>query len=270
MKRLQQIFLLPVVVFIGLAFFASVNEAKLGESRNNNRIIERHDKRALKQNLLGQCQGDCDVDEHCKGRLICFHRQGSEPVPGCKGGEKDFSSSDYCVDPKFIVSDDKKKLPHLKWLGKDPRDEEFPLQECEGDCDKDSDCAAGLICLQRRTKNSGSVPGCTGRDDGLTDYCVKSSLITSYEIPLPPPPRSPRSPTFPPEEKASTSTSVNQFDSIQDFALKLYWEPHYMWQEENFDDDGAWNVRMGNVIMGIKPLYTPVNEQLANGTTSSS
>jgi 6-phosphogluconolactonase (cycloisomerase 2 family) len=46
---------------------------------------------------LGKCQGDCDVDEECDGELVCFHRDGSDPVPGCLGGEEDRSRTDYCV-----------------------------------------------------------------------------------------------------------------------------------------------------------------------------
>jgi hypothetical protein len=49
---------------------------------------------------LGECQGDCDgKDEECEGNLICFHRDGGEPVPGCLGGEYDNSRTDYCVSP---------------------------------------------------------------------------------------------------------------------------------------------------------------------------
>jgi hypothetical protein len=47
---------------------------------------------------LGECQGDCDgTDEECDEGLICFHRDGGEPVPGCHGGEDDHSRTDYCV-----------------------------------------------------------------------------------------------------------------------------------------------------------------------------
>jgi 6-phosphogluconolactonase (cycloisomerase 2 family) len=46
---------------------------------------------------LGKCQGDCDVDEECEGSLVCFQRDGGDPVPGCLGGEDDESRTDYCV-----------------------------------------------------------------------------------------------------------------------------------------------------------------------------
>ena len=40
---------------------------------------------------------------------------------------------------------------------------------CEGDCDSDSDCKAGLTCFQRDT---GSVPGCSGVATTDWDYCI--------------------------------------------------------------------------------------------------
>jgi hypothetical protein len=49
---------------------------------------------------LGECQGDCDGnDEECGDGLICFHRYGGEPVPGCDGGEFDHSRTDFCISP---------------------------------------------------------------------------------------------------------------------------------------------------------------------------
>lgn len=44
-----------------------------------------------------------------------------------------------------------------------------PLQVCQGDCDRDSDCAPGLYCQER---GSQSVPGCTGWAPSGWDYCV--------------------------------------------------------------------------------------------------
>lgn len=243
MRHVHRAFLSPlvVVVVVGLVLFAPVHEAKLGESHNSDRILQN-------RHPLNQCQGDCDVDEHCKGRLICFQREGSESVPGCKGGNKDTTSTDYCIDPDDNIPDDKMIFPELKWLGQNPRDMDFPLQECEGDCDSDSDCAPGLVCLQRRTENSGPVPGCWGRDNSLADYCVKSSLLNSSLRP-----QSPRSPPLnPPLQPPIPPATISPPDSIQNFGLKLYWEPHYMWQEENFDRRWCMECRDGKCDYGDK------------------
>jgi len=42
--------------------------------------------------------------------------------------------------------------------------------ECEGDCDYNSDCKAGLTCFQRDPGES--VPGCSGVAYGNWDYCI--------------------------------------------------------------------------------------------------
>merc|ERR1712032_475540 len=49
-------------------------------------------------------------------------------------------------------------------------------QQCQGDCDKDSDCATGLKCFQRNDRTP--VPGCRNGGSGdkaAWDYCYKKS-----------------------------------------------------------------------------------------------
>eukprot|EP00980_Cylindrotheca_fusiformis_P001902 scaffold435_cov107-Cylindrotheca_fusiformis.AAC.5 len=48
--------------------------------------------------------------------------------------------------------------PPIVKVGEEPT---TPLQRCEGDCDKDSDCGSGLKCFQRN-ENFKAVPGCSG------------------------------------------------------------------------------------------------------------
>merc|ERR1712190_5532 len=58
---------------------------------------------------------------------------------------------------------------------------EGPLQECEGECDNDDNCAAGLQCFHR---DNNEVPGCYGGTHGSGDstggaefdYCYNPSL----------------------------------------------------------------------------------------------
>jgi hypothetical protein len=45
----------------------------------------------------------------------------------------------------------------------------FPLGECEGDCDSDSDCAGAMTCYKRQ--GTESVPGCSGSGRSGADYC---------------------------------------------------------------------------------------------------
>jgi len=50
----------------------------------------------------------------------------------------------------------------------------FNNQLCEGDCDDDSHCEAGLICFQRNGLSP--VPGCNGNVEMDHDYCVYPTL----------------------------------------------------------------------------------------------
>jgi len=123
------------------------------------------------QTKLGECEGDCDKDSDCASGLVCFQRDSSSDVPpGCKaGGSGDKGTHDYCAAltrpfPLVNLGGSKENMaPGQK-----------KLRECEGDCDKDSDCASGMVCYQRDT-SSDVPPGCQAGgsgDLGTHDYCV--------------------------------------------------------------------------------------------------
>jgi len=79
--------------------------------------------------------------------------------------------------------------PPISRIGNDwiPRSG-YPLGECEGDCDKNRDCAGDLICFQRETTEK--VPGCLGgeTDSRGTDYCIRSdaTIVTARPTTAPP------------------------------------------------------------------------------------
>mmetsp|Transcript_5199 Transcript_5199/g.12765 ORF Transcript_5199/g.12765 Transcript_5199/m.12765 type:complete len:658 (+) Transcript_5199:35-2008(+) len=58
----------------------------------------------------------------------------------------------------------------------------FPLGQCMGDCDRDDDCAEGLVCFQRNPNEP--VPFCYGGENDFTrtDYCT----FPTYETNPPP------------------------------------------------------------------------------------
>jgi hypothetical protein len=116
--------------------------------------------------LLDNCQGDCDRDSECKSGLKCFQRTGTQAVPGCTGDKPNYSGFDFCYKPPTPTPGT------LKIVGNDGGPG-FPLNACEGDCDKDSDCKSGLKCKQRN--GSETVPGCTGDKPNYkgTDFCYK-------------------------------------------------------------------------------------------------
>ena len=74
------------------------------------------------------------------------------------------------------------KLKPLVNKGNNPRN----LGECEGDCDRDSDCHTGLRCFQRNS-SSKVPPGCKrgGRADiGSHDYCYDpNKTLTQWAAP---------------------------------------------------------------------------------------
>ena len=109
---------------------------------------------------LQLCEGDCDTDAECEGDLKCFIFDAPEEVPGCVGTRG--SWEDYCWErpANYLWTTGNNWVPA----------EAFPLGECEGDCDKDEDCADGLKCFDRTYGED--VLGCVGlaRSD-TTDYC---------------------------------------------------------------------------------------------------
>ena len=175
---------------------------------------------------LGLCQGECQNDGQCANGLVCFLRNAGEPVPGCYGNLS--TATDYCVYPTTSPGSPTQAptrgpptpqpLPLVSY-GSDPPSAVMPLKECEGDCDQDSDCASGLICLQRDPGEA--VPGCTGRLNDPHDYCVRVT------------------PTSAPKSH---------------FKLKMYWQQGYVWQEQTFERKWCIHCRNGYCKAGIN-LY---------------
>ena len=55
---------------------------------------------------LGLCQGDCDDDDDCVEGLVCYKRDAPyQTIPGCSGGDEDFTDFDYCALPAAIADD---------------------------------------------------------------------------------------------------------------------------------------------------------------------
>ena len=80
---------------------------------------------------------------------------------------------------------------------------------CRSDCDRDSDCQAGLVCHQRDAGDD--APGCSlssSQRSSRADFCVRSGGSPS-----------PPSPAASPVRAPPTGGS-----SGKGFALKLYWE----------------------------------------------
>ena len=157
---------------------------------------------------LGECEGDCDSDNDCEGEFVCFQRDAGDPVPGCYVGNGDSLNNhyDYCVRPQTYVSSNQ-----LAFKGNNGSPSSaFPLEQCQGDCDSDSDCADGLVCFQRDPNEE--VPGCEGGldDSSSADYCIAPEE---------------------PSQEAPTPSGTQTGSTSESFSLKIYWQEGYMWQE---------------------------------------
>jgi hypothetical protein len=128
------------------------------------------------QTKLGQCEGDCDSDNDCQPGLYCYQRDSSSDVPfGCSaGGKGDIPKHDYCVAKTPLVD-------HGGSMERMPSGQ-TKLGMCEGDCDKDSDCAPGLYCYQRDSSSDVPFPCRAGGigDLGTHDYCVAPLALKDY------------------------------------------------------------------------------------------
>jgi hypothetical protein len=120
----------------------------------------------------------------------------------------------------------------LQSFGGTPPGDRFPLGECEGDCDSDSDCGPGLRCHMRN--NFDPTPGCSGFDASRTDYCVNNNP-NSPTAPAPGPAQTIPAPgPAPVPAPAPAPAPASTPAGLSNFRLKLYWEPGYFWQEETF------------------------------------
>jgi len=127
---------------------------------------------------LAECEGDCDSDFHCEEGLVCWHRDGDDiPIPpGCTG-DAQAAHTDYCYDPAKKEQNDEGKWPYVH-RGHNHDAREGPLQECEGECDNDDNCAAGLQCFHR---DDNEVPGCYGGTHGSGDWTGGAGFDYCYD-----------------------------------------------------------------------------------------
>lgn len=192
--------------------------------------------------MLQVCEGDCDGDHECAGRLRCMQRDANEDVPGCTGATISRDGIDFCYNPNISQDDSDPEFVEvgtaspvaapraasptaaptpipafrgsniLNDFADEDKPELYPLGRCQGDCDKDSDCESGLVCYQRTT-DSHLVPGCLGDTSSVTDYCI---------------------------DPADNPSNINS----DTWRLKLFWREGYFWQEER--RERAWCMQCTN------------------------
>lgn len=126
------------------------------------------------------------------------------------GGQYSHWQQEHGAASDLLLSPPQRQLQSLTTTGNDwnPR-RAFPLGLCEGDCDDDSDCQAGLVCFQRDGRTA--VPGCRGRGTRNNDYCIDPASLPG----------------------GGGNNGGGNGGST--FTLKMYWEPGYYWQEETIE-----------------------------------
>jgi len=127
---------------------------------------------------LGRCTGDCDSDGDCELGLACEQRNDLAEIPGCVG--PGIEGMDYCTSGTVSYPFDSKT---------------FPLGPCEGDCDSNDDCKAGLVCEHRdgfeEIYGDGfeEIYGCEGTGANGGDFCrYAEATATAMTTALPTPP----------------------------------------------------------------------------------
>lgn len=126
----------------------------------------------------GVGQGPCSVDKDCHNayysNLKCFQRDASQSVPGVRGVEGVFSSTDgVCYDPNWTGL-----MPIYEWIGVGCTSS-LKCGIGQGPCTNDSDCLSGLQCSTLGAKD---VPGIDYGGVMNTTVCFDPLMPTYSEF----------------------------------------------------------------------------------------
>ena len=147
-----------------------------------------------------------------------------------------------------------KNIP-LKNYGDPPPADKFPLQECEGDCDNDTDCDIGLYCYQRLNKGDPIPPNCVGSDGSRTDFCASGKETTTTPSPV----TTTTTPTSAPVETQTTTTDPPTVSPVDDTTTTTP-------SPTEFDDDTPSPTELDDVD---DPTPSPTLEPVEDTTTTS-
>jgi hypothetical protein len=139
----------PVKIIGSIAGFAEAGGSS-GDGGSCHIVAIYHSDFCTSSCPCNEGEGDCDRDSQCAPGLVCEER----------------GKVDVCVKSAGSGGVASCNLPVVN-----RGNGGTGYGECQGDCDRDSDCQSGLVCVQLNTGDS--VPGCNGRSSDNFDYCVK-------------------------------------------------------------------------------------------------
>lgn len=126
------------------------------------------------QDDLSACKAKCDSVATCSFLSFC-----PSGTSACTGGNANkcalYSACSSSTGSKHRGYTTYRKATTLTDLGGSGCTSSSKCGQCNGDCDRDSDCASGFKCFQRST-SAQLVPGCAAGGSGdvpTHDYCFK-------------------------------------------------------------------------------------------------
>ena len=118
----------------------------------------------LNAQQLFESSDECEVIQKMGKKKSC-----------CSQQQEEEEERDVVVEPPPLVFNESNTLPTIEEVGNNGNPASvYPLMECKGDCDRDTDCQDGLVCMQREDEQ---IPGCQVGRQGIPrsgiDFCIR-------------------------------------------------------------------------------------------------
>lgn len=146
--------------------------------------------------ILGVCQGGCQVDENCGSGLKCFEQsllwdepnEGSEPSSQPSLAPSDVSSSIPSTEPSDTPSD-VPTLSAIPSVGPSSAPSDVPSDTPSNSPSTSSGPTSSpsyfpsLSNAPSSQPSNTNVPGCVGLNDGSTNYCISADAFDDDDFP---------------------------------------------------------------------------------------
>ena len=134
--------------------------------------------------------------------------------------------------------------PHLVDVEVNP---DYTLEECEGDCDDDSDCEGDLVCFHNVDGSSDVAPGCQGTATANWDYCYDKLLTDNPTVdPTSVPTTSPtRGPSTDPTEQPTGIPTANPTEKPSEYVMEH--QTAISWSDANAYCAGTYGTTLATI-----------------------